>query len=256
MTDIHHAAAIGFAAKAATYASGRPEYPDSILPWLTASLGLGSAKTALDLGAGTGKFTRLLQATGANVIAIEPVGDMRAELTARLPGVDARTGTATAIPADDASIDLVACAQAFHWFANDHALAEIKRVLKPGGSLLLVWNVRDHSVGWVRSLTDIIAPYEGDAPRYHTGRWRDVFPADGFGPLGETIFAHEHSGPPETVIVDRFMSVSFIAALPETEQAIVRAKLRAVIAATPDMAGAQQVTFPYATHVFVVPKIG
>jgi len=254
MSSVHAAAAIGFAAKAATYASGRPEYPDAIADWLKTALDLGPGKTVLDLGAGTGKFTRRLVASGAEVIAVEPVADMRAELEAALPGVLSLAGTADAIPLPDASFDAVTSAQAFHWFATPAALAEIGRVLKPGGALGLIWNVRDESVPWVAALTAIMTPYEGDAPRYHTGDWRRLFPAEGFGALQETVFPHGHSGPAETVIVDRVMSVSFIAALPEDEQARVRAAVRAVIAATPDLAEAAQVTFPYATSAFLVRK--
>jgi SAM-dependent methyltransferase len=119
-----------------------------------------------DVGAGTGKFTPLLAATGADVIAIEPVDAMRAQIVARQPTVRALPGTAQALGLPGASLDAIVCAQAFHWFADRAALDEFARVLKPGARLGLVWNVRDESVDWVAALTRIMTPYEGDAPRF------------------------------------------------------------------------------------------
>ncbi|TGD99832.1 class I SAM-dependent methyltransferase [Methylobacterium nonmethylotrophicum] len=250
MSDLHPAAADGFSAGAETYASGRPDYPAALTAWLRDGLRLGPGRSAADLGAGTGKFTALLAATGAAVAAIEPVEAMRARLAASLPGVTALAGSAEAMPLPDASLDAIVCAQAFHWFATPAALAEIRRVLKVGGRLGLVWNVRDEATPWVRALTAIMNAHEGDAPRYHTGAWRTVFPAPGFGPLHEAAFPHGHTGTSEQVILDRTLSVSFIAALPEAERARVTQEVRYLIARTPDLAGRAEVTFPYRTHAY------
>jgi SAM-dependent methyltransferase len=247
VTNIHRVAAEGFGAGAAAYVAGRPDYPPEIEAWLTQDLGLSTGKTALDLAAGTGKFSSRLLATGATVIAVEPVAAMLNELIRQHPGIDARRGSAEHIPLDDASVDAVVCAQSFHWFATPEALKEIHRVLKPGGALGLVWNVRDDSVPWVAALSRVMQPYEGDAPRFHSQKWRSVFPAEGFGPLREKCFRNAHTGPPEKVIIDRVLSVSFMAALPPEEQEHVRSQLRKIIAATPELAGKAQVTFPYET---------
>lgn len=254
MADIHRAAADGYTQKAGVYVSGRPDYPADVADWLKTDLGLRAGKTVLDLGAGTGKFTARLTATGADVIAVEPVDAMRAELTRLNPGVDARAGTADAIPLDDASVDAVVCAQSFHWFASQAAVAEIHRVLKPGGMFGLIWNVRDERVDWVARLTDIMTPFEGDVPRYHTGAWRKVLPADGFGPLHEKHYPNGHHGPAEQVIVDRVLSVSFIAALPESDVREVARQVRALIDATPTLAGRAEVMFPYETVAFSCQK--
>ncbi|MDF3834564.1 class I SAM-dependent methyltransferase, partial [Cupriavidus basilensis] len=237
MTDIHHAAAQGFSSQADTYARGRPDYPAELAAWLGTELGLQAGKTVMDLGAGTGKFSRLLVATGATVIAVEPVAAMRAQFGTALPGVQALEGTAEAIPLPDASVDAVVCAQAFHWFANAAAMAEIGRVLRPGGKLGLIWNVRDESVDWVAQLTAIMTPFEGDAPRFYKGDWKTVFPAQGFGELALSSFPYQHVGPAQQVIVDRVMSVSFIASLPAAQQDAVRARLQAVIDGYPALAG-------------------
>lgn len=247
MTNIHPVAAEGFQAGAAAYVAGRPDYPPEIEAWLIQDLGLGSGKTALDLAAGTGKFSPSLLATGATVIAVEPVQAMLNELTRQYPGIDARSGSAEHIPMDDASVDAVVCAQSFHWFATPEALKEIHRVLKPGGALGLVWNVRDDSVPWVAALSRIMQPYEGDAPRFHSQKWRSVFPAEGFGPLREKRYRNAHTGPPEKVIIDRILSVSFMAALPPGEQEQVTSQLKEIIATYPELAGKAQVTFPYET---------
>src|SRR5580698_8686197 len=121
MTNIHHMAAEGFTAGAATYVEGRPEYPPEIEGWLASDLGLGSGKTALDLAAGTGKFSPRLLATGAAVIAVEPVQAMLDQLIRQYPEIDARSGTAQNIPLEDESVDAVVCAQSFHWFAAAEA---------------------------------------------------------------------------------------------------------------------------------------
>lgn len=180
---------------------------------------------------------------------------MLAYLQAKLPQVEALRGTAERIPVPDSSVDAVLCAQSFHWFATPVALAEIHRVLKPRGALGLVWNLRDETVEWVARLTAVMQPYEGDAPRFHDGAWRSVFPATGFGPLEEESFKHEHSGPPEQVIVDRVLSISFIAALPAGESENVAAQLRAIIASTPELSGKAEVTFPYRTFAFRAVKL-
>lgn len=255
MTTIHHAAAQGFSSQADTYARGRPDYPAELGDWLRDSLGLAPGKTVVDLGAGTGKFTRLLLPTGATVIAVEPVDAMRDQLSGRFPAVRAVQGSAESMPLPDASVDAVVCAQAFHWFANAAAMREIGRVLKPGGRLGLVWNVRDESVGWVARLTEIMTPYEGDAPRFYKGDWKKVFPAEGFGPLGLTRFPYTHTGAPEQVIVDRVMSVSFIASLPQPEQDAVRARLHALIDADPALQGRDAVSFPYSTEAYCCERL-
>lgn len=253
--SIHATAQSGFDADAARYARGRPDYPAQVTGWLRDRVELGPRKTAVDLGAGTGKFTRRLVATGARVVAVEPVAAMRQRLASELPGTEVLAGSATSIPLGDASVDAIVCAQAFHWFAAADALAEMHRVLRPGGSLGLIWNTKDDSVPWVKSAFAVIEPYEGDVPRFHTGEWRSAFPANGFGPLREERFRHEHRGAPEVVIVDRLLSVSFISGLPETQREAVAAQLRHLIATDPGLAGKTDIAVPYTTFAFSSRKL-
>ena len=250
MTPVHPSAAQGFAAAAQAYVRGRPGYPPELAGWLSRDLELQAGRTCVDLGAGTGKFTRLLLQTGAEVVAVEPVAEMRDQLTAGLPGTLALEGTAQAIPLAGGSADAVVCAQAFHWFADGQALHEIHRVLRPGGRLGLVWNVRDESVDWVRAMTGIMSPFEGDTPRFHSGRWRLPFTGRFFTELEETVFPHQHVGDPQAVIVDRTLSVSFIANLPASGRAGVEAKLLDLIASHPDLRDRETIAFPYLTHAF------
>lgn len=246
MANIHRSAENGFSASSLTYQSGRPGYPKAVSTWLSDELQIGAGDQLLDLGAGTGKFTRLLVETGAHIVAVEPVREMLDLLRRSYPTVEAREGTAETIPSTDASLEAVFCAQAFHWFASQHVMAEIHRVLRPGGVLGLIWNMRDQSVRWVAELSRIMAPYEAGTPRFHDGHWRSVFPAEGFSALEEVNFAHAHQGDFQTVLVDRILSVSFIASLPLNERARVEAEIRKLTNTYPELARAE-VSFPYRT---------
>ena len=250
MSEIHDAAQHGYSTEAASYTRGRPEYPAALKSWLTKDIGIGAGTPVVDLGAGTGKFTRLLTAIGAAVTAIEPVDAMRDELSRKLPAVRALAGTADAMALPSGSFDAVLCAQAFHWFATQPALSEIHRVLKPGASLGLVWNVRDEAVDWVAAITEIITPYEGDAPRFYKGDWRKPFDGRLFTQPALSTFSYSHVGSPQQVIIDRFLSVSFIAALPSDEKAHVAQRLQALIDQHPALRGQSEVVFPYRTEAY------
>lgn len=255
MTGVHTSAQQGFSTQAVTYAQGRPDYPRQLTGWLADTLRISAQSSVIDLGAGTGKFTRLLSTLAPTLIAVEPVAAMGAQLTKLLPDVRLLNGTAESISLPAASADAVVCAQAFHWFSTEAALAEIHRVLKPDGRLGLVWNVRDESVDWVAAITDIITPYEGDTPRFHTGRWRDAFSGKYFSQPEVTCFPYSHVGSPQEVIMDRFLSVSFIAALDDEPKARVTAQLQALIDTHPALKGRDTVAFPYQTQAYVCHRL-
>jgi SAM-dependent methyltransferase len=118
------------------YERGRPGWPPAVLDLVP----VVDDSVVLDLGAGTGKLTRVLAARYARVIALEPLDELRAILAARVPDAEALAGVAERIPLGNAELDAVFAGQSFHWFANDSAVAEIARVLRPGGVLAALWN--------------------------------------------------------------------------------------------------------------------
>lgn len=247
---IHESAAQGFARAPEDYERGRPSYPHEAIGCLAKVLAVAPGRRVLDLAAGTGKLTRALAPMGAELIAVEPVEPMRAKIAETLPQAEILAGTAEAIPLQDASVDAVAVGQAFHWFSGGEALAEIHRVLRPGGRLGLIWNARDEGTPWVEDLTEIMEPYRGDAPAWHSYAWRAAFERTTlFTPLEHAEFRLEHELD-VAGIVARVTSVSFIAALPEDERAAVEARVRELLASDPTTCGRERIVVPYRTHVY------
>jgi SAM-dependent methyltransferase len=249
-SEIHEAAARGFARASEAYEQGRPGYPPEAVAHLARELGLRPDRVVLDLAAGTGKLTAFLVDTGATVVAVEPVAEMRAALERALPGVRAHEGTAEAIPLAAGSVDAVTVAQAFHWFRGREALAEIYRVLKPGGSLGLVWNVRDTSVPWVARLTEIMEPHRGNSPGYRSGAWRVAIEGTTlFEPFHRAELRHLHRVTPEDVVA-RVASVSFIAALPAAEREAILGEVRVLLTSDPDTRERARIDLPYRTEIY------
>ncbi len=235
VSDLHPATR-GFERAADAYERGRPDYPAAAVDFLVERLDLRPGRGVLDLAAGTGKLTRLLVPTGAKVIAVEPIPEMRA----KIENARVLAGTAEAIPLADASVDAVTVAQAFHWFRAEEALREIRRVLRPGGGLALVWNVRDESEPIHAAASEIMRPLEEDVRRGGALSWRDVI-----GATETATFEHEQLVD-EDAFVERFMSVSFVAAAPPEARADVERQLRALARS----AGAP-IRLPYVTEVYL-----
>jgi SAM-dependent methyltransferase len=228
---VHAAAARGFARSAGAYERARPEYPPAAIDWLRERLGLGPGRRVVDLAAGTGKLTRPLAGTGAEVVAVEPVAEMRARIG---PGAaEVLDGTAEAMPLADASADAVTVGQAFHWFDGPAALAEIHRVLRPGGALALVWNRRPLDDPVHAAIEALMAPHRGDAPVHRSGAWRAALEETVlFGALEERAFPHAQDMDADA-LADRVGSTSVIAALPDGPRAEVLAEVRALAAGGP-----------------------
>ncbi|HLF40880.1 MAG TPA: class I SAM-dependent methyltransferase, partial [Acidimicrobiia bacterium] len=225
-------------------------YSPEAVARLARELRLSPAATVLDLGAGTGKLTRALAATGAAVVAVEPVEGMRRTFRRVLPAVPLIGATAEALPVAGGSVDTAVAGQAFHWFRADAALASIHRVLRPGGRLGLVWNVRDESVEWVAALTRLIDAHVGPGPGYRYGAWRESFSSTRlFGPLGTAGYRTEQRVTTEGV-VDRVATISHIAALPDAERERIAEQVRGLLARHPDTRNRDTHVILHRTDVF------
>jgi SAM-dependent methyltransferase len=219
-------AATGFASAVDAYERGRPSYPPVAIANLAREFGLTPASTVLDLAAGTGNLTRALVPLAGHVIGVEPSEAMRAELRAQVPTVDARAGTAEAIPAADGSVDAVFVGEAFHWFRTAEASREIARVLSPAGGLALLWN-RAHwseeELPWLTAFGELLQPYRQAAGPFpaEAEPWKSVLQATGaFAPLSSAEVDHVQTSSPDDVVA-LVASWSWIANLPDGERAEV-----------------------------------
>jgi ubiquinone/menaquinone biosynthesis C-methylase UbiE len=246
-------AAQGFDRNADAYEAARPSYPAEAVAHVVGHGGIGPGRRVLDLAAGTGKLTRLLVPTGADVVAVEPVAGMRDRLVVSLPGVEAHDGTAEALPLPDAAFDAVTVAQAFHWFDAPVALAEISRVLRPGGHLFLIWNTRDRSHDWVREFGDLLVdgpdierPYDS---YYDVDYAAVVADAGGFTPVELWSHAWEQTCDPD-LLVARAESVSVVGSLRPADKQRVLDRVRHLAQSHPDLAERARFPFPYTTRVY------
>ena len=233
-----------FGAAAADYERARPSYPPESIDVLRTEVGVGPGVRVCDLAAGTGKLTRLLVATGADVVAVEPVSGMRDQLSEVLPEIDVLDGTAEAIPLDDDSLDVVTVAQAFHWFKFDKALAEIRRVLRPGGGLAILFNQRDEREPWVAKMNNVIQWHTRTVARYQTTDWVGLLNGAGYDGVGaETV---EWDQPlTRELLASRVRSVSYVADEPASVQQDYVDRVVALVDGFDE-------TFPlpYVTHVW------
>ncbi|KAI8980511.1 S-adenosyl-L-methionine-dependent methyltransferase, partial [Pilobolus umbonatus] len=147
------------------YAKGRPSYPSEAVE-MVGQLLKDKNKHIVDLGSGT-EFQET---------AVEPVDNMRYKLMELLPNVPALKGTAWNIPVESASQDMIILARCFYWFDDIQSLREFYRLLKPGGIIVLIWNMESKErCEWVRRLRDYYEVYDGTAPQYQKGTWKHVF---------------------------------------------------------------------------------
>ena len=230
-----------FDSAAGLYERGRPPYPPAALDWLLPP----GARRVLDLGAGTGKLTRQLVTRGLDVVAVEPLDGMRAELARAVPGARLLAGSAERIPLADGAVDAVVAAQAWHWVDPPRAVPEVARVLAPGGTLGLMWNERDERESWVAELGRIIGetrPEEDGAEEDGADNTSD-HPRVGppFGPMErrDVPWTHRLSVPE---LLDMVASRSYVILMAPDERQALLNKVRQLAGAHPATAGQPEIS--------------
>lgn len=169
--------ALTFGQVAEEYDRWRPGYPDAAVSWLAPA----APARVVDLGAGTGKLTSLLLARGLTVEAVEPDSRMLDVLDRNNPDARCHRSDSTSLPVEDGSLDAVLVADAWHWFDTQMTITELRRVLKPGGWLGLVWNVvADPVEPWEFELASESATFDRDTKGSAAGvrRRLSYFPED------------------------------------------------------------------------------
>ena len=235
--------AFSFGRIAAEYDDVRPEYAPEALERAQEVLGLTASSRVVDLAAGSGKLTRVLADRFEEVVAIEPNDEMRAVLAGRSAGIRVLAGTAERMPLPDDSADAVFVGDAFHWFDGKAAVAELARVVRPGGGVALLWN-HWWSDGDDRAVNTLEPPFPAEAQALFdevyvsSGRAAaraemtdplDAFAGEPFEPLVEEAFTRSErlSG---KEVVDLFATVSAVASLPPAEREQLKRTLVALLA--------------------------
>jgi SAM-dependent methyltransferase len=239
-----HPLAARFADVAGVYERGRPGYAPAVIGALAAELGLQRGDRVLDLAAGTGKLTRALLAWGLDVTAVEPQAAMREVLASHVGAERVSDGLAEAIPLPDGAVRAVTVADGFHWFDAEPALAEIGRVLEPGGALAVLASFPDWSgASWADELGRTLNRLRPEHPFFDGPSWKEaVGAAAGWSAPREIRVKTFPPARPER-IPDYLASMSWVAAMPEGERAALLAEADALVraGATPTALGLEVV---------------
>jgi SAM-dependent methyltransferase len=173
-----------FSSRVGNYSRFRPSYPADIIAILTQDCGISPESVIADIASGTGIFTRLLLENRNRVYGVEPNDAMRKageEYLVAYPKFTSVSGTAESTTLHDTSVDLVTAAQAAHWFDREKAMSEFRRILKPGGYLVLLWNDRrTHSSAFARDYENLLLEYGTD---YAEVKRRDSASQEFFGEI-------------------------------------------------------------------------
>jgi SAM-dependent methyltransferase len=227
-----HPLAARFAEVAGAYERGRPEYAPAVAGAIAAELRIPPDAPVLDLAAGTGKLTRALLLAGMDVIAVEPQAPLRDVLAASVGSERVREGLAEAIPLPDRSVAAVTVADAFHWFDRPLALAEIQRVLRPGGGLAVISTVPDWGgASWAHEVGTLMAGLRPEHPHFDGPPWQDaVRAARAWSQPREVRVTTLQPAQPER-FVDYLASMSWVAAMPADWRADTLTRINALVRA-------------------------
>jgi SAM-dependent methyltransferase len=235
-----HPLASQFASVADAYERGRPEYGLAVIGAAAAELGLSPGDPVLDLAAGTGKLTTALVDYGFDVLAVEPQEPLRQVLIEKVGDDCVLPGLAEQLPLEDGSMAAVMVADAFHWFDRPRALAEIRRVLAPGGGLALLNTAPDWSgATWAHELGNLVADARPEHPNFDGRTWEEfVREADGFAEPWQVRVTTYGPADNEGVLA-HMASISWIAGLQEPQRSDLLARMRAIVRAgdTPERFG-------------------
>lgn len=241
----------GFTRGSVAYERARPEYPDQARDFVARTFHLGPGKTVVEIGGGTGKWTRQLVHTGAEVIVVEPLPAMRRQLRRAVPGVQvlARRGEETRLP--PASVDLVTVAQAMHWLEGPRALEEFDRILRPGGGVAVIYNERRERGVRGQQLRELLDRYRPPrARRYMSGAWKWAFrQSQTFAPL--SLFRYKNQQVLDRdAMLDRYRSISFVSALSPRRQRVFFRALARVLDEEVLRTGSDRYTLHYHGKIF------
>ena len=238
-----------FEAMGDNYDRFRPTYPDDAIAWSVGTHGT----QVVDVGCGTGKLTARLSTLGHNVVGVDRSEQMLRTMTRR--GLRAVRGAVEDLPFKTGSVDVVTAAQAFHWFDRSRALSELRRILRGGGQLALLWNFRDERVAWVRALSEIIGSDDamsrttGDPEPFKEGVRAALERASGFSSIEMREFRLEQALDKDA-LVGLVASRSYVAVLPEAERQELLGRVARLCTTHQDLRGTSTFVLPYRTLAY------
>ena len=243
---------LSFGDHAAAYADHRPGYPVDAVQWVLDAATRDVVEVA-DVGAGTGALTRTLVDLGLTVSAYEPDPGMLAELQGRVPDAAAEVAPAERLPRADATLDAVLVGQAWHWFDHAAASDELARVVRPGGVLGLVWNLRDVSLPWTRALADLIGGEDTMQSPARDPEAQYVQLGAGWGPVQRIEIPHEVEQDADSLVA-LVATYSYVRLRPDADE--VYAAIRELVRTSPDLAGRDRFPLPYVTTTYRARRAG
>ncbi|HZD87431.1 MAG TPA: methyltransferase domain-containing protein [Gaiellaceae bacterium] len=233
-----------FGENAASYERARPAWPEQAARWLVPA----DARLVVELGAGTGKLTRALAAVVPRVLAVEP--DPRMLSVLREQGHEGTEGSAEAIPLGDGEADAVVAGSCIHWFDLEPALAEVHRVLRPGGRFAFGWNHRDARHPGVARMQERIYAARPEGTGWRSRDWpAEVTAAGLFRDVEHELFEHVHALP-RAALRDHLLSYATLASLPEDEREAAFAGVVEILDSEPSLRQGERLTLPFVVDAY------